>query len=245
MIGALLLGFVAGIVARVLMPGDVFRKMSGPASWGLSLVLGLAGALLGYVIFTLGLGIGDTDVFDWGGLLSAIIGTLIVLGLASYFLRRRAARSEPAPAQDPVQPQAPAQPFTQAPTQPPVPQLNLPPRFLRNPKPRSNPLSNHNPGHPTGRRRHPPGDSLEAFWSSLIAQARSGRSTSAQLSSSTLATALSRTAGATTPPPSEAELPLDAAGNDLVAEYLVDLDHVRVGCRVPGVQFAQLRLLVG
>jgi uncharacterized membrane protein YeaQ/YmgE (transglycosylase-associated protein family) len=121
MIGALLLGFVAGIVARVLMPGDVFRKMSGPASWGLSLVLGLAGALLGYVIFTLGLGIGDTDVFDWGGLLSAIIGTLIVLGLAGYFLRRRAARAEPAPAQAPVQPQAPAQPPAQAPTQPPAP----------------------------------------------------------------------------------------------------------------------------
>jgi uncharacterized membrane protein YeaQ/YmgE (transglycosylase-associated protein family) len=124
MIGALLLGFVAGIVARVLMPGDVFRKMSGPASWGLSLVLGLAGALLGYVIFTLGLGIGDTDVFDWGGLLGAIIGTLIVLGLAGYFLRRRAAGSEPAPAraapQAPSQPQAPAQPPAPAPTQPPA-----------------------------------------------------------------------------------------------------------------------------
>jgi hypothetical protein len=52
------------------MPGDVFRNMSGPASWGVSLVLGLAGALVGYVIFTLGLGIGDTDIFDWGGLLS-------------------------------------------------------------------------------------------------------------------------------------------------------------------------------
>ena len=120
MIGALLFGFVAGVVARVLMPGDVFRKMSGPASWGLSLVLGLAGALLGYVIFTLGLGIGDTDVFDWGGLLGAIIGTLIVLGLASYFLRRRAARTEPAPAQASVQPQPPAQPSAQAPTQPSV-----------------------------------------------------------------------------------------------------------------------------
>jgi hypothetical protein len=47
------------------------------------------GALVGYVIFTLGLGIGDTDIFDWGGLLSALIGTLIVLGLAGYFLRRR------------------------------------------------------------------------------------------------------------------------------------------------------------
>jgi hypothetical protein len=42
-----------------------------------------------YVILTLGLGIGDTDTFDWGGLVGAIIGTLIVPGLAGYFLRRR------------------------------------------------------------------------------------------------------------------------------------------------------------
>ncbi len=92
MVGALLLGFVAGVIARVLMPGDVFRGMSGPMSWLVSLGLGLLGALLGYVIFTLGLGIGDTDIFDWGGILSAVIGTLIVLGLAGYFLRRRAAQ---------------------------------------------------------------------------------------------------------------------------------------------------------
>ena len=54
-----------------------------------SLGLGLAGALVGYLIVTLGLGIGDTDIFDWGGLVGAIIGTLIVLGLARSFLRRR------------------------------------------------------------------------------------------------------------------------------------------------------------
>ena len=89
MVGALLLGFVCGVIARVLMPGDAFRNMSGPASWLVSVGLGLAGALVGYVIFTLGLGIGDTDIFDWGGLLGAIIGTLVVLGLAGYFLRRR------------------------------------------------------------------------------------------------------------------------------------------------------------
>jgi uncharacterized membrane protein YeaQ/YmgE (transglycosylase-associated protein family) len=97
MVGALLLGFVAGVLARVLMPGDVLRTMSGPASWAVSLVLGLAGALVGYVIFTLGLGIGDTDIFDWGGLLSALIGTLIVLALAGYFLRRRQHRPTPSP----------------------------------------------------------------------------------------------------------------------------------------------------
>jgi uncharacterized membrane protein YeaQ/YmgE (transglycosylase-associated protein family) len=108
MVGALLLGFVCGVVARVLMPGDAFRNMSGPASWAVSVGLGLVGALVGYVIFTLGLGIGDTDIFDWGGLLSALIGTVIVVGLASYFLRRRQPR--PMPAAGPPQTQAPQAP---------------------------------------------------------------------------------------------------------------------------------------
>ena len=58
MIGALLLGLFCGIVARILVPNDAFRKMSGPRSWLVSLVLGLAGALVGYLIFTVGLGIG-------------------------------------------------------------------------------------------------------------------------------------------------------------------------------------------
>ena len=63
MLGAVLLGLVAGAVARALMPGDVFRNMSGPTSWLVSIALGLAGAVLGYLIFTVGLGIGDTDIF--------------------------------------------------------------------------------------------------------------------------------------------------------------------------------------
>ena len=89
MLGAVLLGLVAGAVARALMPGDVFRNMSGPTSWLVSIALGLAGAVLGYLIFTVGLGIGDTDVFDFGGIISAIIGTLIVLAVVGFFLRRR------------------------------------------------------------------------------------------------------------------------------------------------------------
>jgi uncharacterized membrane protein YeaQ/YmgE (transglycosylase-associated protein family) len=99
MVGALLLGFVCGVFARMLMPGDAFRGMNGPMSWLVSLGLGLAGALVGYVIFTLGLGIGDTDIFDWGGLVGALIGTLITVGLASYFLRRR--NRGPAPSTPP------------------------------------------------------------------------------------------------------------------------------------------------
>jgi len=52
------------------------------------LTLGGAGAVVGYLIFTRGLGIGDDDAFDLGGLLSAIIGVLIVLGIAGLFARR-------------------------------------------------------------------------------------------------------------------------------------------------------------
>jgi uncharacterized membrane protein YeaQ/YmgE (transglycosylase-associated protein family) len=92
MIGALLVGFVAGVVGRMLMPNDAFRDMSGPASWGVSILVGLAGALVGYLIFTLGLGIGDDDIFDWGGIVGAIIGVAIVLAVVGWFVNRRSAK---------------------------------------------------------------------------------------------------------------------------------------------------------
>ncbi len=88
MIGALILGLVAGFIGRALVPNDAFADMSGPKSWGVSIVLGLVGALVGYVIFTLGLGIGDDDAFDLGGIVSAIIGVVIVLLIAGFALKR-------------------------------------------------------------------------------------------------------------------------------------------------------------
>jgi len=98
MIGALILGFLAGVIGRVLMPGDVFRHMNGPTSWLVSLVLGLIGAAVGWLIFTKLLGIGDEDVFDLGGILSAIIGVLIVLPIAGFVLRRTGMSPERPPA---------------------------------------------------------------------------------------------------------------------------------------------------
>lgn len=95
MIGALILGLVAGFIGRALVPNDVFSGMRGPASWGVSVLLGLVGAFVGYLVFTRALGIGDNDAFDLGGLLSAIIGVVIVLILAGFFMRRAApARGE-------------------------------------------------------------------------------------------------------------------------------------------------------
>ncbi|MDA0165676.1 GlsB/YeaQ/YmgE family stress response membrane protein [Solirubrobacter ginsenosidimutans] len=74
MIGAIILGIVAGFAGRLIMPG---RDKMGLIA---TVALGLAGAVVGWLIFTGLLGIGDTDVFDLGGLVSAIIGVLIILG---------------------------------------------------------------------------------------------------------------------------------------------------------------------
>lgn len=88
MLGAIILGFVVGAVGRALVPRDVFRHMSGPKSWAVSLALGLSGALLGYLIFTVALGIGDDDVLDLGGIIGALIGVLILLPIVSMLARR-------------------------------------------------------------------------------------------------------------------------------------------------------------
>ena len=83
MIGALILGLVAGIVGKLLMPGK------DPGGFFATILIGLAGAALGWVIFTLGLGIGDDDAFDLGGLLSAIIGVVILLFAYRKFAESR------------------------------------------------------------------------------------------------------------------------------------------------------------
>lgn len=88
MIGALLLGLVAGFIGRALVPNDALEGLQGPASWLATIALGLVGAFVGWLIFTAGLGIGDTDIFDLGGLLSALIGVVIVLLVAGFVLRR-------------------------------------------------------------------------------------------------------------------------------------------------------------
>jgi uncharacterized membrane protein YeaQ/YmgE (transglycosylase-associated protein family) len=91
-IGALILGLVAGFIGKALMPGD------DPGGFFVTILLGLVGAFVGWLIFTKGLGIGDDDIFDLGGILSAIIGVLIVLPIAGFILRRTGMSPERPPA---------------------------------------------------------------------------------------------------------------------------------------------------
>jgi uncharacterized membrane protein YeaQ/YmgE (transglycosylase-associated protein family) len=53
-----------------------------------TILLGLAGSVVGFLIFTELLGIGDNDVFDLGGLIGAILGVMILLGIYRFVVRR-------------------------------------------------------------------------------------------------------------------------------------------------------------
>ena len=75
MIGAIILGLLAGYIAKALMPGP------DPGGFIVTILLGLAGSLVGFFLFTELLGIGDDKAFDLGGLIGAIIGTMILLGI--------------------------------------------------------------------------------------------------------------------------------------------------------------------
>jgi len=83
MVGAIILGIVAGYLGRLLMPGR--DKMGFIAT----MVLGLAGAVVGFLIFTELLGIGDNKMFDLGGLIGAVIGVMILLALYRIALKNK------------------------------------------------------------------------------------------------------------------------------------------------------------
>jgi uncharacterized membrane protein YeaQ/YmgE (transglycosylase-associated protein family) len=80
LIGAIILGIVAGFIARALMPGK------DPMGFFMTILLGLAGSLVGFLIFTELLGIGDNQAFDLGGLIGAVIGAMLLLVLYRKFV---------------------------------------------------------------------------------------------------------------------------------------------------------------
>ena len=82
MIGALILGLLAGFIGKALMPGN------DPGGFFVTILLGLAGAVVGFYLFIL-IGIGDNEMFDLGGLIGAIIGVMILLGIYRLVVGRR------------------------------------------------------------------------------------------------------------------------------------------------------------
>jgi uncharacterized membrane protein YeaQ/YmgE (transglycosylase-associated protein family) len=81
MVGAIILGIVAGYVGRLLMPG---RDTMGFIA---TVLLGVGGSVIGFLVFTELLGIGDNEMFDLGGLIGAILGVMILLVLYRLVLK--------------------------------------------------------------------------------------------------------------------------------------------------------------
>ncbi len=84
----LIVGFVAGMLARLLVPGP--DPMSLGATWLLGVVGSLVGGFLGYVLFGADLEDGAVQV---GGVIGSIVGAVIVLLAYRMFNRKNSLSS--------------------------------------------------------------------------------------------------------------------------------------------------------
>jgi uncharacterized membrane protein YeaQ/YmgE (transglycosylase-associated protein family) len=75
-------GLVAGVIAKLLMPGR------DPGGCILTMVIGVAGALLGGFIASL-LGFGGIEEFDLRSLVIAVLGSIILLAIFRALRGRR------------------------------------------------------------------------------------------------------------------------------------------------------------
>ena len=76
-----ILGLIAGAIAKLLMPGR------DPGGFVMTIVLGIAGSLVGGFLFNL-IGIGDGE--RWAGLIGSVIGAVVLLAIYRAVIRRRA-----------------------------------------------------------------------------------------------------------------------------------------------------------
>lgn len=81
-IWTIVIGFVAGLIAKFIMPGD----RNEPAGFVMTTILGIVGAIVANFI---GQSVGWYGPEDGAGLIGAVIGAIIVLAVYGS-LRRRA-----------------------------------------------------------------------------------------------------------------------------------------------------------
>ena len=82
-VGIVVIGFLAGLVARLLMPGP-----NKPQGFILTTILGVAGAL---VATYLGQAIGWYSADDAAGFIGAIVGAVIILAIYNAVVRHQSA----------------------------------------------------------------------------------------------------------------------------------------------------------
>jgi uncharacterized membrane protein YeaQ/YmgE (transglycosylase-associated protein family) len=81
----IILGAIAGAIAKWIMPGD------DPGGFIITILLGIAGALVGGFIAS-ALGLGSMDGFTLGSIIIAILGAILLLFLYRVVTGNRAKR---------------------------------------------------------------------------------------------------------------------------------------------------------
>ena len=79
-IWTLIIGFIAGIIAKFLMPGR-----NEPSGFILTTILGIVGA---FVATYLGQALGWYNANEGAGLVGAVVGAIIVLAIWGFISRR-------------------------------------------------------------------------------------------------------------------------------------------------------------
>jgi uncharacterized membrane protein YeaQ/YmgE (transglycosylase-associated protein family) len=83
-IWTIIIGFVAGIIAKFLMPGE----KNEPSGFILTTLLGVVGA---FVATYLGQALGWYQANEGAGLFGAVVGAIIVLAIWGFIARSRSA----------------------------------------------------------------------------------------------------------------------------------------------------------
>lgn len=78
----LIVGFLAGMIAKAMMPGS----REEPAGWLLTMLLGIAGAFVGGFVGD-ALGLAATGII--GSILMAAIGAMVIIALLRLFTSSR------------------------------------------------------------------------------------------------------------------------------------------------------------
>lgn len=81
MVSWILLGLIAGLIARFLMPG----KAKG--GFVITTLLGMIGAIVGGWLASLA-GVGTTGGLSLGGVALAVVGALVILALYGFLTRK-------------------------------------------------------------------------------------------------------------------------------------------------------------
>lgn len=83
----IVVGLIAGFLAKLAMPG----AEKEPAGWLGTMILGIAGAVVGGWIWNIVLGRPGATGINVGSILVAFVGACVLIALLRLFSRRRAA----------------------------------------------------------------------------------------------------------------------------------------------------------